>query len=240
MIWSYVLCHKESKASVLMEAESAERGTAALKLQFAPFCSALEAGFWHQLTQKKLNDFRLDESPKHIKGYYCNGEDRDNDRDVLLGFDSSGLLKGQFTQTCMNVSVYVCVCVGVCLCWCVSVLVCVCVGVCLCWCVSGLVCVCVGVSVLVCVCVCVSVCLCWCVSVCLSVLCVVCVCVCVCVCACVRACVYTVYIYIYIYIYIGLYMRCFFQILKIVAIKTNILKYEDNISIVCVHHAKVF
>uniref|UniRef100_A0A671N199 Ubiquitin-like modifier-activating enzyme ATG7 n=1 Tax=Sinocyclocheilus anshuiensis TaxID=1608454 RepID=A0A671N199_9TELE len=57
-----------------MEAESMERGAAALKLQFAPFCSALEAGFWHQLTQKKLNDFRLDESPKNIKGYYYNGD----------------------------------------------------------------------------------------------------------------------------------------------------------------------
>uniref|UniRef100_A0A8D3BW61 Ubiquitin-like modifier-activating enzyme ATG7 n=1 Tax=Scophthalmus maximus TaxID=52904 RepID=A0A8D3BW61_SCOMX len=45
-----------------------------LKLQFAPFSSALEAGFWHQLTQKKLNDYRLDESPKCIKGYYYNGD----------------------------------------------------------------------------------------------------------------------------------------------------------------------
>uniref|UniRef100_A0A672GDX8 Ubiquitin-like modifier-activating enzyme ATG7 n=1 Tax=Salarias fasciatus TaxID=181472 RepID=A0A672GDX8_SALFA len=47
---------------------------AELKLQFAPFSSALEAGFWHQLTQKKLNDYRLDESPKCIKGYYYNGD----------------------------------------------------------------------------------------------------------------------------------------------------------------------
>lgn len=45
-----------------------------LKLQFAPFSSALEAGFWHQLTQKKLNDYRLDESPKCIKGFYYNGD----------------------------------------------------------------------------------------------------------------------------------------------------------------------
>uniref|UniRef100_A0A668A6A2 Ubiquitin-like modifier-activating enzyme ATG7 n=1 Tax=Myripristis murdjan TaxID=586833 RepID=A0A668A6A2_9TELE len=44
------------------------------KLQFAPFSSALEAGFWHQLTQKKLNEYRLDESPKCVKGYYYNGE----------------------------------------------------------------------------------------------------------------------------------------------------------------------
>uniref|UniRef100_A0A668APX7 Ubiquitin-like modifier-activating enzyme ATG7 n=1 Tax=Myripristis murdjan TaxID=586833 RepID=A0A668APX7_9TELE len=44
------------------------------KLQFAPFSSALEAGFWHQLTQKKLNEYRLDESPKCVKGYYYNGD----------------------------------------------------------------------------------------------------------------------------------------------------------------------
>uniref|UniRef100_A0AAQ5ZVB9 Ubiquitin-like modifier-activating enzyme ATG7 n=1 Tax=Amphiprion ocellaris TaxID=80972 RepID=A0AAQ5ZVB9_AMPOC len=52
----------------------ASPSSADLKLQFAPFSSALEAGFWHQLTQKKLNDYRLDESPKCIKGYYYNGD----------------------------------------------------------------------------------------------------------------------------------------------------------------------
>uniref|UniRef100_A0A286XTA3 Autophagy related 7 n=2 Tax=Cavia porcellus TaxID=10141 RepID=A0A286XTA3_CAVPO len=34
------------------------------KLQFAPFSSALDVGFWHELTQKKLNEYRLDEAPK--------------------------------------------------------------------------------------------------------------------------------------------------------------------------------
>uniref|UniRef100_A0A8C7GL65 Ubiquitin-like modifier-activating enzyme ATG7 n=1 Tax=Oncorhynchus kisutch TaxID=8019 RepID=A0A8C7GL65_ONCKI len=56
-------------ASVPVDKDSADH-----KLQFAPFSSALEAGFWHQLTQKKLNDYRLDESPKNIKGYYYNGD----------------------------------------------------------------------------------------------------------------------------------------------------------------------
>ncbi|CAB1315642.1 unnamed protein product [Coregonus sp. 'balchen'] len=56
-------------ASVSVDKDSADQ-----KLQFAPFSSALEAGFWHQLTQKKLNDYRLDESPKNIKGYYYNGD----------------------------------------------------------------------------------------------------------------------------------------------------------------------
>ncbi|XP_069062758.1 ubiquitin-like modifier-activating enzyme ATG7 [Pleurodeles waltl] len=57
---------------------SAMDGTAAEsaspKLQFAPFTSALDAGFWHELTQKKLNEYRLDETPKSIKGYYYNGD----------------------------------------------------------------------------------------------------------------------------------------------------------------------
>lgn len=44
------------------------------KLQFVPFSSALDAGFWHELTQKKLNEYKLDETPKTIKGYYYNGE----------------------------------------------------------------------------------------------------------------------------------------------------------------------
>nr|XP_055236983.1 ubiquitin-like modifier-activating enzyme ATG7 isoform X5 [Gorilla gorilla gorilla] len=44
------------------------------KLQFAPFSSALDVGFWHELTQKKLNEYRLDEAPKDIKGYYYNGD----------------------------------------------------------------------------------------------------------------------------------------------------------------------
>lgn len=43
------------------------------KLQFAPFSSALDVGFWHELTQRKLNEYRLDEAPKDIKGYYYNG-----------------------------------------------------------------------------------------------------------------------------------------------------------------------
>lgn len=57
-----------------MASDTSEASAAELKLQFAPFSSALEAGFWHELTQKKLNDYRLDESPKSIKGYYYNGE----------------------------------------------------------------------------------------------------------------------------------------------------------------------
>uniref|UniRef100_A0A8D2JF58 Ubiquitin-like modifier-activating enzyme ATG7 n=1 Tax=Varanus komodoensis TaxID=61221 RepID=A0A8D2JF58_VARKO len=61
-----------------MRAESSETRTAAEggppKLQFVPFSSALDAGFWHELTQKKLNEYKLDETPKAIRGYYYNGD----------------------------------------------------------------------------------------------------------------------------------------------------------------------
>uniref|UniRef100_A0A672FUU7 Ubiquitin-like modifier-activating enzyme ATG7 n=1 Tax=Salarias fasciatus TaxID=181472 RepID=A0A672FUU7_SALFA len=62
------------EAEMASDSGEAASSSAELKLQFAPFSSALEAGFWHQLTQKKLNDYRLDESPKCIKGYYYNGD----------------------------------------------------------------------------------------------------------------------------------------------------------------------
>nr|XP_012640696.1 ubiquitin-like modifier-activating enzyme ATG7 isoform X4 [Microcebus murinus] len=53
---------------------AATRDPGLSKLQFAPFSSALDVGFWHELTQKKLNEYRLDEAPKDIKGYYYNGD----------------------------------------------------------------------------------------------------------------------------------------------------------------------
>uniref|UniRef100_A0A8C8YCQ5 Ubiquitin-like modifier-activating enzyme ATG7 n=1 Tax=Prolemur simus TaxID=1328070 RepID=A0A8C8YCQ5_PROSS len=53
---------------------AAPRDPGLSKLQFAPFSSALDVGFWHELTQKKLNEYRLDEAPKDIKGYYYNGD----------------------------------------------------------------------------------------------------------------------------------------------------------------------
>ncbi|GFQ84270.1 ubiquitin-like modifier-activating enzyme ATG7 [Trichonephila clavata] len=40
-------------------------------LQFAPFSSAVDAGFWYQLTKKKLDIFKLDDSPVEICGFYA-------------------------------------------------------------------------------------------------------------------------------------------------------------------------
>ncbi|KAF3856134.1 hypothetical protein F7725_016857 [Dissostichus mawsoni] len=65
---SYLVAQTVSEVMASDTSEAAS-STPDLKLH-----SALEAGFWHQLTQKKLNDYRLDESPKCIKGYYYNGD----------------------------------------------------------------------------------------------------------------------------------------------------------------------
>ncbi|ESO95826.1 hypothetical protein LOTGIDRAFT_116619 [Lottia gigantea] len=45
-------------------------------LQFAPFSSGLDAGFWPKLSEKKLNEYALDESSKDISGFYYNGDIR--------------------------------------------------------------------------------------------------------------------------------------------------------------------
>lgn len=39
-------------------------------LQFAPFISAFDAGFWYKLSKKKLDDFKLNVEPITIKGFY--------------------------------------------------------------------------------------------------------------------------------------------------------------------------
>ena len=43
-------------------------------LQFAPFSSAVGAGFWGKLQRKKLEEYHLDESAKVIQGYYVIGK----------------------------------------------------------------------------------------------------------------------------------------------------------------------
>lgn len=44
------------------------------KLQFAPFSSFLDAGFWQRLSENKLNVYGLDDSSKTINGFYFNGD----------------------------------------------------------------------------------------------------------------------------------------------------------------------
>ena len=44
----------------------------ATPLQFVPFSSAVETGFWHRLSQLKLDVLHLNEEPVEISGSYCN------------------------------------------------------------------------------------------------------------------------------------------------------------------------
>ena len=43
-------------------------------LQFVPFSSAIEIGFWHKLTKNKLEKFKLDDSLKSLHGSFVNSK----------------------------------------------------------------------------------------------------------------------------------------------------------------------
>ena len=42
-------------------------------LQFDPYVSRIEAGFWHELAQRKLEEYKLSEAKQAIWGCYSNG-----------------------------------------------------------------------------------------------------------------------------------------------------------------------
>lgn len=43
-------------------------------VQFAPYSSAVDAAFWHRLTQNKVEIYQLDDKPQPLQGYYVNSE----------------------------------------------------------------------------------------------------------------------------------------------------------------------
>ncbi len=43
-------------------------------LQFVPFVSRVEAGFWHELCKLKLDKDHLSEEAREIRGSYTNSE----------------------------------------------------------------------------------------------------------------------------------------------------------------------
>lgn len=43
-------------------------------LQYVPFASAFDAGFWYKLSKKKIDDFKLDDTPVSIKAFYANSK----------------------------------------------------------------------------------------------------------------------------------------------------------------------
>ncbi|XP_077991416.1 ubiquitin-like modifier-activating enzyme ATG7 [Glandiceps talaboti] len=44
------------------------------QLQFVAFSSSLDAGFWHKLTQNKLDVYKLDDKARNVHGFYYNGD----------------------------------------------------------------------------------------------------------------------------------------------------------------------
>ena len=51
-------------------------------LRFVPYSSAFDTGFWHELTRRKLDIYRLDSSNISITGYYTNGKKKDENLEI--------------------------------------------------------------------------------------------------------------------------------------------------------------
>ncbi|XP_078728562.1 ubiquitin-like modifier-activating enzyme ATG7 [Lampetra fluviatilis] len=66
----------------------ASGGGAPAPLQFCPFSSALDSGFWHTLSQKKVNEYKLDEAAKELKGFFYNGDPPGLPARMMLEFNS--------------------------------------------------------------------------------------------------------------------------------------------------------
>ena len=43
-------------------------------IHFDPFVSRVEAGFWHELAQRKLEKYKLSEARQVVRGSYSSGE----------------------------------------------------------------------------------------------------------------------------------------------------------------------
>ena len=44
-------------------------------VQFVPFVSRLGAGFWHELSRRKLEKYHLSEEARDVSGHYANSKD---------------------------------------------------------------------------------------------------------------------------------------------------------------------
>lgn len=52
---------------------SSEMSESATDICFVPFNSVVDTSFWHMLSKKKLEDFRLEEGPFSMFGQFTNG-----------------------------------------------------------------------------------------------------------------------------------------------------------------------
>ncbi|KAL5474974.1 hypothetical protein EMCRGX_G027015 [Ephydatia muelleri] len=57
-------------------------------LQFVPFVSTLEAGFWHELTQRKLNEYHLSEERRKVHGYYTSSDAPGLPTNLILAYNA--------------------------------------------------------------------------------------------------------------------------------------------------------
>jgi len=82
-------------------------------LQFQPLTSAVEAAFWHELGEAKIEKFKLDDQTKPIRGYYSAGSHEDVPPRVCLG--SNALASPRFppppappASSCLSASLPLC------------------------------------------------------------------------------------------------------------------------------------
>ncbi|CAF0967613.1 unnamed protein product [Adineta steineri] len=74
-------------------------------LRFVPYSSAFDTGFWHELTRRKLDIYRLDSSDQSIFGYYSN--DANDNMPALFNvdhqcFDENNRISNQQQQYFVN------------------------------------------------------------------------------------------------------------------------------------------
>lgn len=70
-----------------MSSSSVDQGKESI-LQFAPFQSAVDEGFWHRLSSLKLNKLGIDESPIPITGFYAPTSHRQVSNHLTLSAES--------------------------------------------------------------------------------------------------------------------------------------------------------
>ena len=82
-------------------------------LQFQLLTSAVEAAFWHELGEAKIEKFKLDDQTKPIRGYYSAGSHEDVPPRVCLG--SNALASPRFppppappASSCLSASLPLC------------------------------------------------------------------------------------------------------------------------------------
>ena len=62
-------------------------------LQFQPLNSAVEAAFWHELGEMKIDHFKLDDKARPVQAYYSTGTTEEIPPRVCLGSNALSTAK---------------------------------------------------------------------------------------------------------------------------------------------------